>query len=175
MIIGIRNVSNSSKYIFDELLSHDAQNISAYLVDGKSLFVRSSKKSPQNYPKLVMGNMARDGGNLILSDDEKSALVKAHLLNLIRKLLGAQEFIKGIDRWCLWITDRQLELARSIPPVNERLQKVYELEKLHLLKQPKPMHQYLICWLRSEETDAIIIPSTTSERRKYIPIGYRGP
>lgn len=178
VIVGIRNLSDSPKYIFNEGISRPAQNISPYLTEGGNSCVHTCSDPKSISAKLVMGNMARDGGNLILSDREMKDLVASYPSSkpYIRRLLGAQEFIKGIDRWCLWITDEDLDQAKRIKPIAERIQRVYEFRKNSPAKttQGYATIPHMLAQRSHKETDSIIIPSTTSERREYIPMGFVG-
>lgn len=125
---------------------------------------------------MVIGCMARDGGNLILKPEERNAIVKEYPQSkpLFRKLYGTQEFIDGNPRECLWIEDEQLELARSIPPIKGRIKACYEFRMKSKAKTTngyaKIAHKFAQRVLI--KGGSIIVPSTTSERREYVPIGY---
>jgi hypothetical protein len=129
VIVGVRNISNQKKLLFKENVKREVDNINAYLTSGSNIFVnRTSHPVTKKFPTMVMGSMARDGGNLILSDEEKKAFLinNPNAQSLIKKLYGSKEFIQGIDRWCFWITDEQLEIANSIPEIKQRIKKVYD-------------------------------------------------
>lgn len=120
--------------------------------------------------------MARDGGNLILTKEEKDYFILKYpeSKKLIRKLYGSQEFIQGSERWCFWISDEQLDLANSIPELKERIRKVYDFR---ISSTAKTTNGYAAIPHKfaqrcSIESNAIIVPSTSSENRNYIPIGF---
>ena len=127
---------------------------------------------------MSFGNMPNDGGGLILSSEEKDILLEKHpeANNFIRKYLGASEFIRGNERFCLWIENIQLEKAESIPLIVERI----NLTREHRQKSKdkgtnelaKRSHQF-----RDRNVainNQVIIPRVSSERREYIPCGYLG-
>lgn len=177
VIIGVQNIGKSKKYLFNEGLRKQVENITPYLTAGSTIFVeRRSVPLTSVFPKMVIGSMARDGGNLILTDDEKNSFLKKHptASSLIRKLYGSQEFIQGTQRWCFWISDEQLSFAMSFPELNDRIKKVYNFR---VESTAKTTNAYSIiphkfaqrCVI---ETESIIVPSTSSENREYIPIGF---
>ncbi|MDT0576420.1 hypothetical protein RM533_09490 [Croceicoccus sp. F390] len=120
------------------------------------------------------GNIPRDQGNLLLEADEATALTAAHpeAGQILRPILGSSEFINGITRYCLWITDQQAELAYSIPEVRQRLGRVrtYRLNGSARgragLDTPYKFERTII-----GNSHTIIIPSVSSERRAYLPVG----
>jgi len=179
VIAGIRNFSKEPKYIHTNGLITRVQNINGYLTDGKNITVAKTKERISNLPAMMIGSMARDGGNLIMSDEEMRSITDAHpnSLPLFKKLTGTTEFIKGTNRWCLWIEDENRILAESIKPIRDRIAAVrafrFESKAKTTNEYAKIPHKF--AQRLYEERDSIVVPSTTSERRKYIPIGYMGP
>lgn len=178
VILGVANSSSSKKFIYygAESIKKEVTNISPYIYEGPSYFVSKQKKLLSNLPKMVIGNMARDGGNLILLEAEKDAIINAYPQSkrLFKKLYGTQEFIKGTPRWALWIEDEDLSVAKSIPEIKSRIEAVYDFR---VQSKAKTTNQYAkIPHKFAQRTDiskpSIIVPSTTSERREYIPIGF---
>ena len=120
--------------------------------------------------------MAIDGGHLILSPESKKDLLESfpESLIFIKRIFGAQEFIKGIERWCLWIKDGDLPQALKIPPIEQKINMVKQSrlnssdKSTHILAK-KP-HQFRE--MKIAKKNSIIIPTVTSERREYIPIGF---
>lgn len=179
VIIGISNLSKEQKFIYDtQSRVIQAESISPYLFEGSNYFIRGSKAAIHSYPKMSLGNMARDGGNLILSSEEKEEIVKRHPESEVffRKLYGSQEFIKGSPRWALWITDELKESALKIREIEERVQKVYSFR---IGSKAKTTNQYAsiphkFAQRTPSSSCSIIIPRVSSERREYIPMGYLG-
>lgn len=176
IIVGLRNQSKNKKILYRDSSYKVVNNINGYLADAANLLIRKEKISISKMPKMVIGNMARDGGNLILSTEEKNKIVDKfpEAKSLIRKLFGSHEFISGQDRWCLWIEDEQLSIARSIPEIDNRINKVYDFRISSKAKTTNTYaaipHKFAQRCLK--ETSTIIVPSTSSERREYIPIGF---
>lgn len=174
-IIGLSKNNNNYKLLFEETTYKKVKNISPYLTNGSNLIIKKIPYSISKFQEMTQGNKAVDGGNLILSEDEKEILIKNHpiALKFIRKLIGAEEFISGKKRYCLWINDEDLKLATQIPSINQRIQKTRQLRLSSKKEATKKLavrpHQFED--LKEAKKNLIIIPSTTSERRKYIPIG----
>ena len=124
---------------------------------------------------MVFGNKPTDGGFLILAPYEKDAIVNDYpqAEKLIKKYHGADSFLYGDVRYCLWIKDEDAAFAYSIPPIKERLDKVKAFREASkaestVLYADRP---YLFKQRAHKETDAILVPGTSSERRLYIPMG----
>lgn len=177
VIVGVQNAGKGKKYLFSEGLRKQVDNITPYLTSGTTIFInRSSTPLTKIFPQMVIGSMARDGGHLILTNEEKGFFITKYpeSESLIRKLYGSQEFIQGTERWCFWISDNQLELSNSIPELKERIQKVYDFR---ISSPAKTTNGYAniphkFAQRCSIESNAIIVPSTSSENREYIPIGF---
>lgn len=176
VIIGVRNVLPGNKYLITGSHINNVSNITPYLTAGFSSIVSRRSKPLSDSPTMSIGSMARDGGNLILSTEEKKSLIQesSDLNKIIRPLYGSQEFIQGNERWCLWIDDEYLEFANSFQSISNRIKNVLEFR---LSSKAKTTNGYASiphkfaqrCY---QDTNAIIIPSTSSERREYIPIGF---
>ncbi|MDN5128686.1 N-6 DNA methylase [Aliarcobacter butzleri] len=176
VIIGLRNNSKDLKFLFTDNIKQNVENINAYLINTNNIIVPSRNKRLSNIPLMSYGCKFTDGGNLILSSDEKNSLLQSspNALKFIKKLVGSQELIKGQERWCLFIEDKDLEEAKSIPFINERLNKVIEMRKSSkaqsTVKRANIPHKYES--ISYNHSISIVIPRVSSERRKYIPIGY---
>jgi hypothetical protein len=176
VIIGLRHISNKPKYLYNDNIKHEVKNINAYLVNAENIIVPSRSKRLSNIPLMSYGCKFTDGGNLILSSDEKDVLLQKYpsSLKFIKKLVGSQELIKGFERWCLYIEDNDLNEAQNIPFIQDRLQKVAEMRKkskaLSTVKRASIPHKYES--ISYNKSTSIVIPRVSSERRKYIPIGY---
>jgi len=177
VIIGVRNISKEPKLLINEMIRSKVTNISPYLTASNNVFIQKESEPISNFfPKMNIGSMARDGGNLILSTEEKNHLLSLYpqLKEIIRPLFGAMEFIQGKQRWCLWIEDDDLELVKNIKEIEERIEKVYNFR---VESKAKTTNTYAIiphkfaqrCF---SDSNPIIVPSTSSERREYIPIGF---
>ncbi|MCM1520758.1 MAG: N-6 DNA methylase [Lachnoclostridium sp.] len=179
-IIGVQNASKEQKILYIEELSTSSKvdNISPYLVASDNLIVAKNYSIPNGLPKAVFGCMPYDNGHLIFSEEEKAKLIEEYPKSekYIKQLMGSQEFLKDIHRYCLWIDDRDREDADSIPPIGSRIAatayfREYESKDgAALVDRPHQFREHYE--INSESKDKIIIPRVSSERRPYIPIGY---
>ena len=133
VIIGWALRDTSSKYLFDQdgdtVQVSSPKNISPYLIDGPNMVIGTRTNPIQpNIPKILFGNMPNDGCNLILSEEEKNQLLEKEPAanKYIRPFMGAEEFINGGKRWCLWLLDAAPQELRSIPEVSQRIRQVQE-------------------------------------------------
>src|SRR5699024_2220521 len=127
VIIGFSQYDNKNKkiYISKEQIEI-AKNINGYLHDAPNVFIETRRKIISNVPKMVFGSMPNDGGHLTLTSDEKVDLINNYPQSkqVIKRFVGAREYINKIKRYCLWIEPKNLNLISKIPPIMERLQKV---------------------------------------------------
>lgn len=173
IIVGIRQKSNSKKRLFYNDLSRIVNNIGPYLIEMDNTIVYQKSKPENGLPEMLRGNQPTDGGNLILSPSEKEFLIEKFpdSSSLIKKFCGANELIKGLERWCLWITDKNLPIALSIPPIQERIGKVRDMRLSSkddgANKMASRPHQFREMYHSKSHT--IIAPVTSSENRAYLP------
>ncbi|CZV16981.1 DNA methylase [Enterobacter hormaechei] len=151
-------------------------NISPYLVEGSNIVVEpKSKPIIKDVPKLLFGNKPTDGGHLLMNSHERDKLleVEPQAARWIKKVLGADEFLNAKERWCLWLADITDAELRAMPHVFNRVQKVAEARRKSPDKGAQKMaerpHQFRDL---NNPDDYILIPSVSSERRTYIPIGF---
>ena len=176
VIIGLASKSIELKSLYNyEDRCTKCQHINAYLLDGPNIIISRINHSISGLPEMVFGNKPTDGGFLILAPYEKDAIVNDYpqAEKLIKKYHGADSFLYGDVRYCLWIKDEDAAFAYSIPPIKERLDKVKAFREASkaestVLYADRP---YLFKQRAHKETDAILVPGTSSERRLYIPMG----
>ncbi|WEA06424.1 N-6 DNA methylase [Pantoea dispersa] len=151
-------------------------NISPYLVEGSNIVVEpKSKPLIKDVPQLLFGNKPTDGGHLLMNSHERDKLleVEPQAARWIKKVLGADEFLNAKERWCLWLADITDAELRAMPHVFNRVQKVAEARRKSPDKGAQKMaerpHQFRDL---NNPDDYILIPSVSSERRTYIPIGF---
>ncbi|MDO5663995.1 MAG: N-6 DNA methylase [Bacteroidia bacterium] len=176
VVIGVSTISKNKKRLYSENKVEIVDVINAYLTKGSNTIVKARSKSISKFPVLSFGSMPNDGGALLLDRYEKDELLNAHpeASVFIKKFLGSQEFIRGEERYCLWIEDANQQLANSIEPIVKRIDKVYNsrVESKRKPTQALAQFPYRFGEIRYKPTDAIIIPRVSSERREYIPIGF---
>ena len=177
-IIGLIGLCSTQvdKFLINNDVRRKVGEINPYLIEGKNIIVDKRSKALSYSYEMLFGSMPNDGGCLILDADERDSLVSKYPDSeiLIHRLLGSQEFIRGEQRFCLWITDDLLHVALNIPEVKFRIEKCGELrrnsKRESTNKLAEAAHQF--GEIRYKETESIIVPAVSSERRKYIPIGY---
>lgn len=155
------------------------ESINPYLFDAPVVIVQKRQKALSDVPLIHFGNMPLDGGHLLLSRDEKNELVtkEPNAKKFIKKFVGAQEFLNGIERWCLWLADITPEELRSMPSL---LSRVDAVKKWRLSRKPISTKVHADTpWLFRDnhhpDSEYLIIPSATSKEREYAPIGYVTP
>ena len=174
-IIGVRKISNVKKYIFSDGVVSIAKNINFYLTDAPNIVIPRRSKPISKLPKMDLGNMPIDGGNLILSEAEKDSLVNEYpdSKKFIKKLYGTNEFIKGLVRWCIWIENTDLHSAMNIPPIKKRIEDVKAIRENSSDAGTKKLaarpHQFRE--MKSAKNHLLLVSRVSSERRDYIPMG----
>lgn len=176
VIVGFSLINKIEKHIFDGEIIQKTDNINAYLVSGPNVFIKSSKKAITNVSPMLFGSMPNDGGNLIFSNEEKNELIKQYPESekYIKRFLGAREFINNLDRWCLWIESKDLKNISKIKPIRQRIENVKSIREESTRKSTRNLADYPYAFgeIRQPTTDYLLVPSTSSENRKYIPIGF---
>lgn len=152
-------------------------NINAYLIDAPTVFIDSRKEPISNVPRMTTGNRPADGGNLIIEDEDLSDFLKRepNAGKYIKKLVGSSEFINNKKRWCLWLVGVSPSELRSMPHVMRRV----EACRLDRLNAPDAGRRKLAerpALFRETNNPAtfIVVPAVSSERRRYVPIGFLG-
>ena len=176
IVVGLRNISAKPKLLFNAGVFQSVKNINAYIANGSDLIILKRSKSLSCLPIMTYGNKSADGGHLILSLQENNQLIENHpkARQFIKKLKGSSEFIRGHERFCLWIEDADLEVAKNIKGINKRIEKVLEfrLSSKKVATQKKAEEAHRFAETRYGEQNSLIIPRLSSDRRDYIPIGF---
>ena len=189
IIVGFRQKPQmpSEKNLYDypdikgEPQKHAAANINPYLIDAPDLIIAKRSRPVHCEPDMVNGSKPTEGGNLILSTTEKDALIAAEPLaeQYIRPFIGADEFLNGKTRWCLWfqgISDvKRNHDLKQMPKVQARIQAVKTMREASSDKQTQK--DAATPWLfqkirQPSDGNFLIIPRVSSESRRFIPIGY---
>lgn len=175
-IIGIRNYSKELKKIFKNNLIQLSNNISPYLINGANTIIESRNRSISKIPQMVFGSMPNDEGNLILESTEKDLLVKEYPRSskYLKRFIGSSEFIRGNERWCIWLNDNNYKEAYEIPFIKTRIDKVREVRNASKREATNKLSKvpFRFAEIRHVDSFSIIVPSVSSERREYIPIGF---
>ena len=179
IIIGFASFDRKVKRIYKTNLPNGAvvSNISPYLVEGTDFFVTPSKVALCDVPKMNFGNQPRDGGNYIITeaDREKILLSEPSLEKWIHPYVGAEEFIKGKKRWCIWLKKAIPSDIKNSKILYERVNNVREFRLASSAKTTKGYARvpHLFAQItQPDDTNYLIIPRVSSEKRRYIPIGF---
>lgn len=178
-VVSLRVSRSGAKFLFTDELQISVGNINGYLADGPNV-VMERRRTPLGAarPDMVFGSMPRDAGGLILSPEERRQMIEAEprTAEFIKRYMGSSEAINDGERYCLWIPDRRATAARDLAEIAPRLDLVTrERAKSKAASTAsfaaKP-HRFV--QISYKPTDSIIVPSVSSARREYIPIGYLG-
>lgn len=182
VISGFSLLNRKDKRIFDytdikgDPIETKASNINGYLTNAPNVFISSRSSAPEGVPELVKGSQPTDGGNLIMTEDERNELITTEPLSeqYIRQYVGGAEFINNKARYCLWLKDANPNDLRQMPNVAARIEKVRQTRLQSPTKSVQEFASYpsLFTQDRKPESDYLAIPEVSSERREYIPIGY---
>ena len=176
VIIGFAMHDKKEKYIFENGTKRQVNHINGYLVEAKDIFIQLRGKANPDVPKLIQGNKPWDGGNLILSTEEKDELIAKYpqATSFIHKYIGSYEFINKKERWCLWLKGVAPNEYRNIPEIMERLAKCAEVRRntKTIAVQVQADTPMLFSQIRQPESDYILVPETSSASRRYIPMGF---
>ena len=178
VIIGFSNKSlKLEKHIFTENESRIVNNINPYLVDAPDVFIEKRAIPICEVPSIDYGSMPNDGGNFLLSTDEKKSLIEQDpgLEKWIKRFKGATEFINGKERWCLWLKDASEDDINASPELKRRVSAVRSLRQSSSAsatrEKAKVPNEFFYC-SHPKNGHYLLIPRTSSERREYIPIGF---
>ena len=154
-------------------------NINPYLVDAPDVLLEKRNRPISSVPPMSFGSQPIDGGNLILTEDEKDELlrVEPQAAPFVRLFLGAEEFINKLSRYCLWLKNSTPDELRRMPEVRKRIEAVKKFREAS--KRPATQALALtptqFAFVSHPNTDYLLVPSVGSERRQFVPIGFMPP
>ena len=178
VIVGFSYVKEKDKTLYlNDMQSTKAKHINPYLIDAPDIFIESSKKPLCNVKEMVFGSMPNDNGNFILTDEEAKELVKKEPISekYIKLFLGAEEFINNKKRYCLWLKNAEPSEIRKSKLITERVENVRRIRSESKREATKKLADtpYLFGEIRQPEKGTyLLVPSTSSEKRRYIPMGF---
>ena len=185
VIIGFGATDIPTKFItdYDTDLDHptrsQASNINPYLVAGSDTVLAKRATPLCPVPEIVFGSMPNDGGHLLLDPEAKAELLRIEpgVKEFIRPFLGSDEFINGIERWCLWLVDIPPVKLRALPEIMRRIEgvKAHRLASNRETTRDLATIPYLFGENRQPRSKYLLIPGVSSERRAYVPIGFLSP
>jgi len=156
-----------------------ARNINPYLVDAPDVVLEKRSNPICAVPEIRFGNQPIDGGHFILSEDKRTELLRQEpdAEKFIRPFLGADEFINNIPRYCLWLRDAKPDELRRLPLVMQRVQavKAFRLESKRPATKELAATPTQFAFVSHPDSHYLLLPSVSSERRNFIPIGFMPP
>ena len=173
---GAMEKANTMPVIYSGEQAQTVSHINAYLVEADDVFIETRKKSISQVPAMVFGNMANDGGNLFLDEDEYNSFIEKNpnVEKYIKPFLGAYEFINKKKRFCLWLVDASPNEIKQMPDVLTRIKTIREMRASSSRAGTRKLADVpaLFGEIRQPDTDYLLIPRHSSQNRRYIPIGY---
>lgn len=176
VIIGFSYTNCCQKYLLTDSNKVAAKNINAYLIDAPNVIVDDIHDPICDVPKTAVGSFPTDGGNLVITADDYQDFImhEPKAVEFIKPFIGPLEFINNKKRYCLWLKECSPAQLRSMPSVIKRIEKVREfrLSSKKLQTQKRADIPYLFAEDRQPESSYILFPRTSSENRRYLPIGF---
>lgn len=177
IIVGFSYNNRDNKIIYDNGKVNVAKNINAYLVDAPNIFIDNSSNPICNVSKADFGSMPNDNGflsNYTEKDVKEINSKYPESQNMFKLFVGATEFLHNKKRYCLWLNDVSPMLIKKVPPVYSAIEKVKELRINSTREATKKLADtpMLFGEIRQPDNDYLVIPCHSSEKRRYIPIGY---
>lgn len=157
-------------------IEKQAELINAYLVSGQNVIVSPLSKPLDERGLMEWGNKPTDGGNLFFTTDERKATLheSPEAARFVRRFLGAQEFIRGDQRYCLWIEDSERADAETIPELKRRIEAVAEIRAASKAAETRPAAAFPHRFRQIQSTAknySLVVARVSSENREYLPIG----
>ena len=181
VIVGISNHPDQMKYLFSinsdgATVAKETTHINAYLIAGSKILVTPLSKAKDERGLMEWGNKPTDGGNFFMNADERAELLvefpKAK--KFIKRFLGAQEFIRGQQRYCLWIEDKEREEAGAIPEIGRRIREVAKMRSESKAAETRPAAAFPHRFRQIQsvaQKSTLIVARVSSEQREFLPIG----
>lgn len=172
-------IGGRARLIFDNDKVIEASHINAYLMDAPDVFIESRNKPLCDVPEIGIGNKPIDGGNYLFEKEEKEEFIKLEPKSAayFKPWFGAEEFIHQKPRYCLWLGDCSPSELRQMPHCVKRIEAVRQIRLESKSEGTRkladcPTHFHVE---NMPKGNFIIIPRVSSERRRYIPMGFMSP
>ncbi len=178
VIVGFAGFNRNEKWLVtDGSKGKIVSNISPYLVEGEDIFVVAEKESLCGMSKMSFGNQPRDGGFFVIKEDEYHDIMEKEpeLQKWLHLYIGADEFIKGKKRWCLWLKHSSPKDIMNSKILSEKVEAVRQFRLSSKAKTTNgyaKVPQLFAQITQPDDVDFLIIPRVSSERRRYVPIGF---
>ena len=183
VIIGFSRLSRAEqptkKIYLSDSQTIPASNINAYLIEASDTWIDSRSKPICKVPEMIYGSKPTDGGFLFIKEDEYKEIIanEPEIAKYIKRIYGSEEFINNKVRYCIWLVGVSPAEIRKSPFLMERINKVreYRLQSPKAATRESANTAWLFQEVRYSENDYIVIPRVSSEKRRYIPIGFLTP
>ena len=177
VIVGFANFDAPTKRIFNGKNVRVVPNINAYLLDAPNVIVLPrTKPLLDEIPLMIVGSCPTDGGNFLLTAEERDDFIfrEPAAAKWIRRYVGSNEFINGIERYCLWLKDCPPNELRKMPLVYQRVKAVrdFRLASKKAQTRRRAKTPTLFAEDRFIDAPALFMPMVSSENRRYIPTGF---
>ena len=175
IIVGFSFDENRVKYIYENGAKKKVNNINGYLSDGPNVFIDSRNKPLCNVLEMSAGNKPVDYNHLKIESDDYDNFIKnePNSLKYIKKMVGADEFINGKTRYCLWLVNCPPQELRSMPMVMERVRLCREARLNSVDSGARKLANTPTIFRETKNpNNYVVIPAVSSERRCYIPMGF---
>jgi hypothetical protein len=185
VIIGFAGFDTARKTIFDysdikgEPHALSAANVNPYLIDGPDVALQSRQNPLCDVPGIGIGNQPIDGGHYLFTPDQRDDFIKLEpaASKWFRRWIGSDEFLNNYERWCLWLGETSPSELRAMPLAMKRVEAVQafrkESKRTSTLKLANTPTRFQV--ENMPKGHYLVIPEVSSERRRYIPIGFEGP
>ena len=180
VIIGFSTAPNSKpKIIYSSERPQIVRNINGYLLNAENIFIESRNKPICDVPLIGIGNQPIDGGYYLFKEKEKIDFIKKEPLSAkwFRPWLGADEFLNGYFRYCLWLGECPPNELKKMPECLKLIKAVREFrlssKRKSTIKLAETPTRFQVENIPKD--NYIVIPEISSEKRKYIPMGFMSP
>lgn len=172
VILGLSAQHSSDKKLFGDDIVRNVANISPYLVATDTVIVAKRSRTISDIGQMQSGNKPTDGGNLVLSSEEKNRIITSapSAARFIKRYVGSQELINGGGRWCIWVEEETLGEALGIDEFRSRFDLVRDLRikgGAQAISNANTPHRFVFA--PHSNHLAIAVPNVSSERRQYLP------
>ena len=167
--------SAKPKHLYTSERFQIVENINAYLIDAPETFIESRNKPICDVPKMTTGNRPADGGHLIIEDEDYADFIAKEpgAIPYIKKLIGAAEFINNKKRWCLWLVGISPAELRRMPLVMKRVDLCRHDRETSVDEGRQKLAATPTLFRETNNPDTfVVIPAVSSERRRYVPMGF---
>ena len=175
VIIGFSTAGQRTKYLYSEGHRKEAANISPYLLDAPTAFVENRGKPLSDVPEMTTGNRPADGGHLIIEAEDYAEFIKKEpkAKDYIKEFMGSEEFINRKPRYCLWLVGATPAVLKSMPLVMKRVEACREARLGGAPDRQKLADTPTLFRETKNPEHFIIVPQVSSERRRYVPMGFQ--